>query len=387
MVRFIPLLAAIWSFMLPLAGVARAQTTYKPDAGLFNVEVVDETWRDESRSADPSKAGSPGKDETAGREIPVRVYVPVLVGAVMPPGGGSALRPVVVFSHGMGGSREGYEYIARHLATHGYLVILPQHPGSDKDAILKAGKDKILRRDAEQPDKPEAGRDRPRGRNERPAARMLLDITEENTSDPANLENRPEDISFALDHLAKHARFGKIVDMTKVAVAGHSFGAYTTMAICGMRVDLPERPDSSFRDERVKVGIAMSPQGKGVMGVDAGAWDAINVPMLLMTGTRDMGQGDRAVAWRHEPFQSLQAPDSYFLNIIDANHMTFSGSSVRDRTGSIKEEHLAIVRQCCTAFLDACLLDDAKARAWLREKQIVEASGKACEFRHKLPAK
>lgn len=414
--------------LVMLSGADRvdAQTMYKPEAGGYRVEVIDETWRDDARAADPMKVDPGDGAKTAeeirvsvaksvrGRAVPVRVYVPMREkpadgkdaaggksggsGSVSGSGegkgdaGGSALLPVVVFSHGMGGSREGYEYIARHLATHGYLVVLPQHGGSDREAIVKAGKDKLLGRDDDKGDAKddakgdEKGGDKQGGRGERRASRgnrLMNGITEENTSDPANLENRPKDISFVLDQLTKHERFSKIADMKRVAVAGHSFGSYTTMAACGMRVDLPGREDVSFKDERVRCGIGMSPQGRGVMGVDTGAWDSIAVPMLIVTGTKDMGQGDRAASWRHEPYAALKSRDSYFLNITDATHMTFSGGSVRDRFGQTKEEHLVIVKQCCTAFLDAYLLENAEAKGWLVGKKIVEASGKGCELEGK----
>lgn len=368
----------ILSVVSASASPSRAQSTYKPEAGLFAVEVLDETWRDASRSREPL-AVEPG--DAPGREIPVRVYLPTSAAAAVGPrakAGSGAMFPVVVFSHGMGGSRDGYEYIGRHLASHGYLVIHPQHPGSDKDAILKAGKDKITGKATKDETTPDAKQTRPPAK--RRSAGMLAEITDQNTSDPANLENRPKDISFVLDQVSKHARLSKLADMTRVAVAGHSFGSYTTMAICGMVVDLPGRPDTSFRDERVKVGIAMSPQGVGVMGVNAGAWDRIPAPMLVATGTKDMGQGERAVEWRHEPFTRLSLADAYFLNITGANHMTFSGGSVRDRFGSTKQEHLSMIRQTCTAFLDAYLLGDAPAKKWLVDRSIEAASDHGCEL-------
>lgn len=397
---------------------------YKPDAGPYRVEVLDETWRDDTRSADPAKV-EPGDGATTaeeirvsiaksirGRKVPIRAYIPVPksekpVKSDDGKGGGRSVGsasapprvlnfPVVIFSHGLGGSREMYEYIAQRLASHGYLVVLPQHIGSDTEAMREAAKKNLLgkgNKDADAGDQDDHGgaADGEGAKRFGIRNRLVASITEEGTSDPANLQNRPRDISFVLDQIAKHERLSRVADLNRVAVAGHSFGSYTTMAVCGMRVDIPAvtsgeaaKEDVSFRDERVKCGIAMSPQGRGVMGVNTGAWDAINVPMLIATGTKDMGQGERAASWRHEPYAAMKSADTYFLNITDANHMTFSGRSLRDRRANGLDSHLSIVKQTCTAFLDAYLRDAEDAKKWLKEKAVLEVSGGGCEFEHKL---
>jgi len=373
--------------LLLVASPAAAQTAYKPEEGTCKVDVLDETWRDDARAADGSRV-QPESGGATGREVPIRAYIPRPAKAATDDGAEAPaeLFPVVVFSHGMGGTPTSYEYIARHLASHGYLVILPQHAGSDLDAIMKAGKEKAAARGSEglrglralRERRKQAKEDAEAGGKGTTRGAALMELTDENTSDPANLENRPRDVSFVLDQVTTHPRLSKIADTTRVAVAGHSFGSYTTMAVCGMRVDLPSRSDTSFRDERVRCGIAMSPQGRGVMGVDDGAWDSIDVPVMIMTGTKDMGQGDRAVTWRHEPYDRLKNPESYFLNITDANHMTFSGGSRLRQSESINPDHLAIVKQTATAFLDAQLKNDAAATAWLHDKSIVGSSHNGC---------
>ena len=39
--------------------------------------------------------------------------------------------PVVIISHGLGSRPEDFTDKAKHLASHGFFVVLPQHPGSD----------------------------------------------------------------------------------------------------------------------------------------------------------------------------------------------------------------------------------------------------------------
>ncbi len=335
---------------LPLAATALAQEPYKPAPGPFQVEQLDETWADAAR---PDKDGKP-------RQVPVRIYIPTKVTLEITPGQGKY--PVIVFSHGLGGTRQGYAYLGRHLASHGYLVIHPQHAGSDLDSLRQPGE-------------------------------RLIGIVERDTSDPANLENRPRDVTFVLDQVAKHERLSAIADLDHAGVAGHSFGAYTALACAGMTVDLPAKPAQSWADPRIKAAAAMSGQGSGVMGITEHSWDKITVPVLIMTGTNDRAQGGRPPAWRHEPFDHLNNPDTFFLNIKDATHMTFSGRAgpagpndapgKDDAPAGPAARHLDWIRQTTTAFFDAYLRNDAAAKQWLATGAIRKVSDGDCAFEAK----
>ena len=60
-------------------------------------------------------------DQKRDRSIPLLVSLP----------DDSAPAPVVLFSHGLGGSREGCGYLREHWAGRGYVAVFLQHPGSD----------------------------------------------------------------------------------------------------------------------------------------------------------------------------------------------------------------------------------------------------------------
>jgi predicted dienelactone hydrolase len=62
------------------------------------------------------------------RAVPWKLYVPEAA---------TAPAPVVVWSHGLGGSRDGGEYLGRHLASHGYAAFHVQHAGSDIEVLLR----------------------------------------------------------------------------------------------------------------------------------------------------------------------------------------------------------------------------------------------------------
>jgi len=63
-------------------------------------------------------------DEARRRPVPVRLYLPN-----QDP---SKQAPLVVFSHGLGGSRNGYSYFGSYLAQHGVASLHLQHVGSDR---------------------------------------------------------------------------------------------------------------------------------------------------------------------------------------------------------------------------------------------------------------
>ena len=125
------------------------------------------------------------------------VYLPLRTGAA----------PVVLFSHGLGGTREGSSFLGRHWAARGYVAVFLQHPGSD-DSVWK--------------DVPPA---------ERGAAMRRA-------ASPENFSLRVKDVPAVLDQLerwntqADHVLAGRL-QLARAGMSGHSFGAVTTQAVSG----------------------------------------------------------------------------------------------------------------------------------------------------------
>lgn len=148
--------------------------------------------------------------------MPVKIYFPT----------GKGPFPVVMFSHGLGGTRETYEYLGQYWAVHGYVAVHVQHIGSD-DAVWRGG----------------GGR-----------SALLGAMTAKNALD------RVRDISFAIDQLQLLGAdpawplHGKC-DLARIGMAGHSFGANTTLLVSGMK--MPAIADK-VADARIKCAIAMS---------------------------------------------------------------------------------------------------------------------------------
>lgn len=153
------------------------------------------------------------------------------------------------------------------------------------------------------------------------------------------------------------------------------------MAIAGMQVDVPGGEDTSFRDGRVRAAVALSPQGVGQFGISDGAWDRIDVPVMMMTGTEDSRPGE-PWTWRRQAFDALNSRDdapTVYLSVFDgAGHMAFADKTNRvldAAMGGRDPRFHGWIQQLSVATLDAHLLGNEAARSWLQNATIEESSG------------
>lgn len=266
------------------------------------------------------------QDVKRDRTIPLRIYLPAEPGAA----------PVVLFSHGLGGSRTGSAYLGRHWAARGYVAVFLQHPGSDESVwkdVPQAQRMAALRRAAN-------------------AQNTLL---------------RFRDIPAVLDQLTRwntdagHELAGRL-DMTRVGMSGHSFGAVTTQGVSGQRTG---RGRALFTDARIKAAVIMSPSAPR-SGDAAQAFGAVPVPWMLMTGTRDVSViGDADLASRLAVYPALSPGGKYELVLDNAEHSAFTDTALPGDREARNPNHHRIILALSTAFWDAYLRGDAAARSWL----------------------
>lgn len=272
------------------------------------------------------------RDRGRGRIIPFKLYAPSR---------SRGPSPVVIFSHGLGGSREGAPYLGRALAQRGYFAFFLQHPGSD-EGILEGAQsaDEVLRRLQEA---------------------MLA--TE-------NAIDRFGDLPAVLDQLAVMNSKGRLagrLDLNRVGMAGHSFGARGTMVAAGQRMGLL---GGRFKEPRIKAGVALSPNvPSGNQQSLAGIYDAVDIPLLHVTGTNDgmpLEGTSFDPATRTLPFQLINRTDQYLLVLEGATHGTFSGRPTPGEP-DIEPRHLQAVAEVVVLFFDAHLKGDPEALRTLRE--------------------
>jgi predicted dienelactone hydrolase len=264
-------------------------------------------------------------DAARSREVPVLVRWP----AGKPQG-------LVIFSHGLGGKRDGAQVWGQAWTQAGFAVLHVQHAGSDAPS-LKGGYSALRKAMA-----------------------------------PEQLTARVADVKFALDEVQrKHAAatgHWADVPLQRIALAGHSFGARTAQAIAGQAY--PKAGGWNGLDKRIKAFVALSPGlGRGV-GEKQAREDAkaITRPMLVVSGSLDgevLSNGE-SVESRRLVYDTLPAGAKALLWLEGADHLTFAGNEklipsnflIRRESSTLATEaaHHRVVASVTAAWLKEALL-------------------------------
>ncbi len=273
----------------------------------------------------------PGKLEltvhaTAGRDLPVRVYLPANTGPA----------PVVLFSHGLGGSRNGNAFLGQHWAARGYVAVFIQHPGSDTSIWQN-----------------------------KPVSERMRSIRQ-----AASLENfmrRVHDVHAVLDALTswnaepQNPLAGRL-DLQKIGMSGHSFGAITTEAVSGE--NFPTL-GTELTDPRIKAAIAFSPSAPR-RGTPEQAFGSVKIPWLLMTGTKDDSPLGRVEAKaRLAVYLALHGAPKYEVVLNKAEHSAFTDRALPGDREPRNPNHHRVILAVSTAFWDAYLQGNRDALTWL----------------------
>ena len=256
------------------------------------------------------------RDQARRRVFPVDLYLPQL------PNRSSRL-PLVVISHGLGSDRNTFAYVAKHLASYGFAVAVPEHPGSNSSQIND-----------------------------------LLSGFASEVTPPRELIDRPLDIQYLLDYLAQE--YGEQINVDQVGIMGQSFGAYTALAISGAELNLPQLerdcpniddslnvslllqciglnlPGGSFKlqDERIVAAIAINPLASSIFGKEG--MSKIKTPTMLVSGSAD--PVTPPLSEQIHPFTWLTASEKYLALLRGGTHF----STLNESGGSISVPEQAI---------------------------------------------
>lgn len=316
----------------------------------------DKSWK---ANFDPSAPGSSEvrqetitlQDQQRNRTIPVDIYWSAI-----------ASGPLVVISHGFGADRTDLAYLARHLASHGFTVAALEHPGSDNAWVASIT-----------------------------MASKISDLIS-----ASEFIDRPKDISFLLDELAKlneqPGYMHGLLNTQQVTVIGHSLGGYTALAVAGAQINLTELrqfckdrnplskagadwlqcgaadlPGTTWQlqDRRVAQAIAFNPVVGRLFGKTG--LSKVMTPTLILTSTDDALAP--SVSHQLRPFTQL-AGSKYLLTAIGATHLSVTdpknlnpaiaqSTLVKERTGKDAEPLRRLVQGVTLAFIKQ-LTPDAK---------------------------
>ena len=242
-------------------------------------------------------------DRKRNRTFPTDLYLPSL----------STPRPLIVISHGLGSDRSSFAYLAQHLASYGFAVAVPEHPGSDANHL-----------------------------------QALFQGTVARVTNPREFIDRPLDITYLLDELDRRSRsdptFQGRLNLQAVGVIGQSYGGYTALALAGAKLDfqqlqtdcrrldkslnlslvlqclalqLPNQP-YKLADPRIKAAIAIDPIDRSIMGQSG--LSQIQIPTMIVAGSADTVAP--ALPEQIQPFAWLTTPDKYLVLIDGGTHFS-----------------------------------------------------------------
>lgn len=274
-------------------------------------------------------------DEARQRAVPARIFVPngISSGPPSTPATSDAraapgATPLIVFSHGLGGSRLSYTQLGRHWASQGFISIHLQHAGSDRAIWAATGSLAVLG----------------------------------SLKSAASIDNaiaRARDVSFAIDQVLKEASLSKEIDFERIAVAGHSFGANTALLAAGAQFRLDGKL-MSFGDPRIKAAIILSPPSLPGDQDPIYVYNPIRIPTFHLTGTRDDTPipGLTTMAnQRSEAFDSMVATPRYLAVYEGGRHSMFHDRTADSTSVGIKNS----TKTLSTLFLRSVLMQDSGA--------------------------
>jgi signal transduction histidine kinase/predicted dienelactone hydrolase len=319
-------------------------TAWGPYAVGSRTELYYDAARDRELTLElwyPAEAGTGG--------TPAFTFSVAGIEATVDPAG--APFPILGFSHGNGGMRQQSLFLTEFLASHGYLVVAPDHPNNNVYDGVDMDPEVI--------------------------AQVAYD--------------RPGDISAALDFAASldgtPDQLLGMLDTERMGVLGHSFGAWTSVMLAGATATaslfgpLPEGappPPWQLGDPRIRAAVAMTPGGYGGIG-DDGLADLV-APVLYMAGSLDETLPPEQEA---RPLYEGSPAPAALLTVEGAGHFTFSNlcqilEDFGDGCGEgfiPSEEAFPIVDAYSAAWVGRWVRGDERYEAWLEPGAGLDARG------------
>jgi predicted dienelactone hydrolase len=236
--------------------------------------------------------------------------------------------PFLVFSHGYGGSGLSAAFFTEALAARGWIVACPDHHDKYSAVRIRTGQERDFDR-----------------------LGFLRDAREIAASGPGDRDKyryRLDEMRTVLDGMLTPGQFGKLIDVDRVAVGGHSMGGFTAL---GMSGTIKER-----HDPRIKAVLLFS-TGTGGSLFREEELAAVRIPSMLFMGEREENQlrGSKTMRELSDRIFRNVSSTKYFLEVKGASHFSFNNrfaDSRMTRLLSGTEEQFDVIRRYSIAFLE-----------------------------------
>lgn len=379
----------VWTIAALVLGagtvLAQEKPAPAPDAGQA-VRAVKERFTVSPGPHEVATTDVTLRDEARGKDLQLRIRTPKLKDGEKAPDAGW---PLLVFSHGAGGSRDAFGPLQDLLTSHGYACIAPTH--SDSIALART------KRDGDGPTARELAT--PEGRKK---LRNSVKLSER-VGDCTLILDRVADIS-ALVEKAGGRPF--TIDSQKIAIAGHSAGAFTAQLCAGVKirgvaVGKTGQGMVSIGDDRFKAAAIISGQGTASLALSADSWDSVKVPLLVFSGSLDgspPNMGDETPQTRRHPFEKSRGtvnggPPAYLLYIDGATHGSYQGKlgagerlqmAAGEAVNATPADQVGdATNAAILTFLNAHIRADPKALETLRSDALSRTIPAKVEYQHK----
>jgi predicted dienelactone hydrolase/ABC-type amino acid transport substrate-binding protein len=222
--------------------------------------------------------------------------------------------PLIVISHGFTSERSDFVALAEHFASYGYIVLVPEHVGSNREY-----KEAFLR------------------------GELSVDVS------PSEFYSRPRDITYLLNAIENHSEFQGLIDWQQVGILGHSFGGTTALLTSGAtlnqerirQVCQQNRPtlnvsmllqcrashlppaEYNLRDPRIKAVVAVNPVTSSVLGPEG--LKEITIPTMIWGGSKDLTAP--FIEEQAHPFLWLTTQNKYLGVVEGGTHSLDLGKS------------------------------------------------------------
>ena len=236
--------------------------------------------------------------------------------------------PLLAFSHGFGGSGIASSFFTEELAARGWIVACPDHNDTQNASSSATGRNE--------------------GFDRREFLEGAQDIVNTTPEERGKFMYRPDELETAINGMISSGMFGKMIDTTRIAAGGHSFGGFTSMALCGT---IP-----GYQDSRIKALLLFS-TGAGAYLMTEEEMARIRIPSMLMMGEkeRDQKRGEKTMEVLEQTiFRNMPAP-KYFLEIKGATHFSFnirSYNGLGSRLLSGNGQEFDVITRYSIAFLE-----------------------------------